>query len=105
MEFIETSIFSRKLKSFLTDDEYFQLQNALINRPDTGKIIQGSGGLRKLRWAISGKGKQSGVRVIYYWLSKKDTIIMLLIYGKNEQDELTSDQMKTLKSFVIKELA
>jgi len=66
MIIIETHIFTRKLKALLTDDEYRKLQNELVLRPDAGKIIPGSGGLRKLRWAGSGRGKRGGVRVIYY---------------------------------------
>jgi mRNA-degrading endonuclease RelE of RelBE toxin-antitoxin system len=72
--------------------------------PQRGKVIRGSGGLRKIRWGISGKGKSGGVRIIYYWLLKKNIILMLLVYPKNEQDDLTSSQLKTLKSLVEKEL-
>jgi mRNA-degrading endonuclease RelE of RelBE toxin-antitoxin system len=63
----------------------------------------GSGGLRKIRWAESGKGKSGGVRIIYYWLKSKKIILMLLIYSKNERDDLTNEQLKILKSLVQKE--
>jgi mRNA-degrading endonuclease RelE of RelBE toxin-antitoxin system len=72
--------------------------------PEKGKVIRGSGGLRKIRWGISGRGKSGGVRVIYYWIIKKNTILMLLVYPKNEQDDLTSSQLKILKTLVEKEL-
>ena len=65
MVIIETSVFTRQLLSLLTDDEYRKLQVVLANRPNSGALIKGSGGLRKIRWAIEGKGKQGGVRVIY----------------------------------------
>lgn len=76
----------------------------MILNPEKGKIIRGSGGLRKIRWGISGRGKSGGVRIIYYRLNNKEIILMLLVYPKNEQDNLTPSQMKILKSIVEKEL-
>ena len=76
MEIIETSIFIRGLKSTLTAESYRELQNALLINPKLGKIIPGSGGLRKVRWGTYGKGKRGGSRVIYYWYSPSETILM-----------------------------
>lgn len=104
MRIIETTIFTRRLKSLLTDEDYRELQNELIARPDAGKIIGGSGGIRKLRWAGSGRGKRGGVRVIYYWIRGKEIILMLLLYPKKEQDDLTPEQLKALKNIVESEL-
>ncbi len=104
MKIIETSFFTKRISSLLSDEEYRNLQNELILNPEKGKVIRGSGGLRKIRWGISGRGKSGGVRIIYYWILKKDTILMLLVYPKNEQDNLTSSQLKILKSLVEKEL-
>lgn len=104
MKIIETPVFTKKINSLLTDEEYRNLQNELILNAEKGKVIRGSGGLRKIRWAISGRGKSAGARIIYYWILKKDTILMLLVYSKNEQDDLTSSQLKILKSLVEKEL-
>ena len=104
MKIIETTVFTKRLKTFLNDEEYRKLQNELILNPGKGKIIRGSGGLRKIRWSISGKGKSGGVRIIYYWAKIKEIILMLLIYSKNEQDNLTNEQLKILKSLVEKEL-
>jgi mRNA-degrading endonuclease RelE of RelBE toxin-antitoxin system len=70
MQFIETSIFTRQVTSLLTDDEYSQLQVALFTHPEMGSIIPRSGGLRKVRWSMSGRGKRGGVRAIYYWVVK-----------------------------------
>lgn len=67
MVIIETSIFTRQVQALLTEDEYRELQIVLVSRPNLGSVIKGSGGLRKVRWASSGKGKRGGVRVIYYW--------------------------------------
>ena len=64
MVFIETSTFTELIGGYLTDDEYSGLQNFLLKYPDAGKIVRSSGGVRKLRWAISGKGKSGGIRII-----------------------------------------
>ncbi len=104
MIFKETSIFTRKLASILADDEYRELQNDLVEKPDAGKEMKKSGGIRKLRWSAKGKGKRGGCRVIYYWLISKDQIYFLYVYGKNEQENLTDVQLKTLKKVVEAEL-
>jgi mRNA-degrading endonuclease RelE of RelBE toxin-antitoxin system len=103
MTIIETPIFTRRLKTILDDDQYRELQNELITRPDVGKVIPGSGGIRKLRWGGSGRGKRGGNRIIYYWFSQQEVILMLLIYPKTEQDDLTPDQLRTLKNLVERE--
>jgi mRNA-degrading endonuclease RelE of RelBE toxin-antitoxin system len=96
--FVETPIFNRRVQEYLDDDEYAEMQAFLVRRPDAGSVIRGSGGIRKLRWAGSGRGKRGGLRVIYYWWVAKDRISLLLAYPKNEQDDLTADQLKKLKN-------
>ncbi|MGH9873495.1 MAG: type II toxin-antitoxin system RelE/ParE family toxin [Pyrinomonadaceae bacterium] len=64
--FIETKLFSRLVVQYLTDEEYGNLQQALIKDPDAGDLISGSGGVRKLRWGVARRGKRGGIRVIYY---------------------------------------
>ena len=103
MLFIETSIFTRLVTTLLKDDEYRQLQMALYIHPEAGAIIPHSGGLRKIRWSITGRGKRGGVRAIYYWVVAKDQILMLFLYPKNEQDDLTPQQLKVLREIVEKE--
>ena len=95
--FVETPIFTRRVQAYMDDEEYAEMQAYLSQRPDAGKVIRGTGGMRKLRWAGSGRGKRGGLRVIYYWWVAKDRISMLLAYPKNEQDDLTADQVKQLK--------
>jgi hypothetical protein len=75
----------------------------MVNRPDAGKIIPGSGGLRKLRWSAGGQGKRGGIRIIYYWFVSQDVILLLYAYPKSEQDDLTTDQLRQLKKFIEKE--
>jgi mRNA-degrading endonuclease RelE of RelBE toxin-antitoxin system len=103
MQIIETSIFTRRVVELLSDDDYRELQSMLVIRPDAGPVIPGSGGLRKLRWAASGRGKRGGARIIYYWFTSQEHLLMLYIYPKNEQDNLTPDQLKALKKIVERE--
>ena len=103
MVIIETSVFTRQVVELLSSNEYRQLQMALILRPEMGSIILGSGGLRKVRWSLSGRGKRGGVRVIYYWAVTNDQILMLLIYAKNVRDNLTPAQLKVLREIVKEE--
>ena len=99
MIFIETSIFTKEIKRLLPDEEYRGLQGALLLRPDVGDLIRGSGGLRKIRWNLPGKGKRGSLRVIYYW-ETPDVIFMLLPYAKTEQEDLSPTQLKILSSLV-----
>ena len=104
MIFKETSIFTKRLKNLINDDEYREIQNVLLKNPTSGKMIKGSGGIRKLRGATGNHGKSGGVRVIYYWYPAEEVFMMLLIYAKNEADNLTEEQLKQLKNLVENEL-
>ncbi len=103
MVIIETSIFTNQVQALLSLEEYRKLQMALMIRPDLGTVIPGSGGLRKVRWSLSGRGKRGGVRTIYYWAVASDQILMLLMYAKNERDDLTPTQLKVLRKIVEEE--
>jgi len=102
-EFIETPYFTKLITEVMSDELYKELQKFLLIKPDAGDLIQGSGGIRKLRWEGSGRGKRGSTRVIYYWYMSKEKIYMLLVYKKNDQDNLTSSQVKILHD-LIKEL-
>jgi hypothetical protein len=95
--FVETPTFTRRVLRLLDDESYGALQTQLAKRPDTGEVIRGGGGLRKIRWAAKGHGKRGGVRVIYYWWIGKDCISMLFMYPKNEMDDLSAEQLKLLR--------
>jgi len=97
MEFIETSLFSKLLSEYLSDEEYSALQWMLRARPDAGKVVSGSGGLRKLRWAAPGRGKSGGYRVIYYWRDHQGQIWLLTIYAKNEAASIPAHVLREIK--------
>ena len=103
MRFVETSAFTRRITEALSDDGYRLLQEALLRRPEQGDLIEGTGGVRKLRWREVGRGKRGGLRVIYYWHAEREIILMLFLYRKNEQKDLTVDQKRILAKAVQQE--
>ena len=103
MRFVETSIFTKALRKLLPDDDYRALQLALALRPEQGPIIRSSGGLRKVRWGLTSRGKSGGVRVIYFWDQPRQQFYMLFAYAKNEQEDLTPDQLRILSRLVREE--
>lgn len=100
MVFIETSLFSRLLPDYLSDDEYRALQGHLVESPDSGAVIRGSGGVRKVRWGTGGKGKSGGVRIIYYWITADDQILFLTIYGKSKKADLSAGELKRVMRLI-----
>lgn len=100
MIFIETKHFTRIISDLLSDDEYAALQFDLRGHPDVGDIIEGSGGIRKIRFAAKGKGKRGGARVIYYWKVTRSQILLLDAFSKNEKTDLTKDEIKHLRRIV-----
>jgi mRNA-degrading endonuclease RelE of RelBE toxin-antitoxin system len=103
MRFIETSVFTREVMRLIPEEEYRAIQLALVFRPEQGSLIRGSGGLRKLRWRVRGKGKRGGCRVIYYWDRQTETVYMLLVYPKSDQGDLTPEQARVLGRLVREE--
>ncbi len=95
--FTETEKFLKKLAGRISDEDYAELQFYLCENPDEGDLIQGSGGMRKIRWRISGKGKSGGVRVIYYWAVSREKILMLDIYKKSEKGNLSKPEIVLLR--------
>jgi hypothetical protein len=96
MEFIEAPLFTRYVYDYLTDDEYLGLQSYLLIYPESGKIVPGSGGIRKLRWAMTGSGKRGGVRIIYFFKKQNDEIWLLTIYSKNEIENIPAHILKKI---------
>ena len=100
MEIVETSVFTKRCEKHFSAEEYRQLQLYLVNRPDAGVVIPSGGGIRKLRWSASGRGKRGGARLIYYWATQSDQVLMLFLFLKNERDNLTASQLKTMRQYV-----
>jgi len=97
VEFIEATAFTKYVYDYLSEEEYLGLQSFRLQYPEAGKVVRGSGGVRKVRWAMSGKGKSGGVRVIYYFKRQDDEIWLLTIYSKNE--------VETIPAHVLRQIA
>ena len=95
--FIELPHFTKHVYEYLTDESYRGLQAYLMVHPDTGNMVRGSGGCRKLRWPGEGRGKRGGVRVIYYYQRTNGEIWMLTIYSKNEMENIPSHVLRLLR--------
>jgi hypothetical protein len=96
VEFIEATAFTKHVHEYLSDDEYLGLQSFLLQYPEAGQIVPGTGGVRKLRWAMSGKGKSGGVRVIYYFKRQDNEIWLLTIYSKSEVENIPSHVLRQI---------
>lgn len=106
VEFVELPAFERHREKYLDDVGFQALQVELMRNPEAGDVIEGTGGLRKLRFADSrrGKGKRGGLRVIYYWWSAGPQFWLFAIYDKDELADLTAAQRKALKTMIKAEL-
>jgi hypothetical protein len=98
--FIETRLFTRLVGEYLTEAEYAALQQALAEDPEAGDLIAGSGGVRKLRWGVHGRGKRGGVRVIYYARTRQGQIWMLTIYAKNVAENIPLHVLRRIREEV-----
>ncbi|MCZ7564370.1 MAG: type II toxin-antitoxin system RelE/ParE family toxin [Burkholderiales bacterium] len=104
--FVELPAFDRHRDEYLSDEAFRMLQATLTKNPEAGDPIEGTGGLRKLRFADArrGKGKRGGLRVIYYWWHAGSQFWLYTVYDKDERDDLSAQQRKTLKAMIKAEL-
>ncbi len=93
---VETSVFLAKASRIMSDAERAQIVEAVAVRPDSGVIVKGSKGLRKMRVALAGRGKSGGGRIIYWYHSPGYPAVLLWVFAKNEADNLTAAQLKRL---------
>ena len=94
--FIESSAFARACSVYLDDDEYAELQQFMMQNPEAGQLVPGSGGVRKLRWSRPGMGKRGGLRVIYFVAVEPNEFWMLTIYSKAKRDDVPGHVLKQL---------
>jgi hypothetical protein len=95
--FIETKLFTGLIPKYLSDDTYADLQRALIADPEAGDVIRGTGGVRKLRWGVAGRGKRGGIRIIYYVKVSQGQMWMLTVYAKNEDQTIPAHVLRKIR--------
>ena len=88
---------TKLVNEHLSDEEYGRLQEVLIGDPETGDLIPGSGGVRKVRWGVKGRGKRGGIRVIYYARTRQGQIWMLTLYAKNVAETIPAHVLRQIK--------
>ena len=101
--FVETALFTRLITEYLTDEEYSELQYYLAEHPESGAVIPGSGGVRKLRWTHRGKGKRGGLRIIYYLRARSGVIWMLTAYPKNVRENIPAKTLAAIRKEIENE--
>lgn len=104
--FVELPVFAKYRPEYLDDEGFRDLQNSLMANPEAGDVIEGTGGLRKIRQPDPrrGKGKRGGLRVIYYWWDGKQQFWLFTLYDKDEMDDLSMKEKKSLKDMLKREL-
>ena len=104
--FVELPAFAKYRSEYLSEEAFRGLQNFLMATPEAGDVIEGTGGLRKLRYADAtrGKGKRGGLRVIYYWWVSGAQFWLFILYNKDEMVDLSPKERKLLKDLIKKEL-
>lgn len=95
-----TRTYERTIRKLLSGDARRKMETAVVTAPDIAPVIRGTGGIRKLRWAGSGRGKRGGIRVIYFWHAGPEAIYMLTAYAKGDQEDLTALDRKALSRLV-----
>lgn len=94
--FIESAAFERFRPMYLDDDEYDDLQRFMVANPEAGDLVRMSGGVRKLRWRVRGKGKRGGLRVIYHVRYDPAELWMLTVYSKSDLDDVPGHILRQL---------
>jgi mRNA-degrading endonuclease RelE of RelBE toxin-antitoxin system len=101
--FIQLVVFFKSASKLLSDEDVRLLENFLLENPKSGRVIEGTGGLRKMRWAKMGLGKRGGVRVVYFWAERRSTLYFFDVYNKTERLDLSASDKKRLAA-ILKEL-
>lgn len=97
LTFVELPPFAAVRDKYLDDDEFGEFQRYLVDHPDAGDVIPGSGGCRKVRWSVEGRGKRGGIRVVYFLRVGLGQIVLVTLYAKNVLDNIDPVVLKRLK--------
>jgi len=99
-EFIESALFTKMVYDYLSESDYIAFQQFLLEQPEAGDLVRGSGGVRKVRWGRDGTGKSGGVRVCYYARNAAGKILLLVIYAKSVRASIPGAVLKQIKDLL-----
>lgn len=99
-EFIESNLFTKMVYDYLSEEDYVAFQQFLLEHPEAGEVVRGSGGVRKVRWARAGTGKSGGVRVCYFIRNAVGQIVLLVIYAKSARSSIPGAVLKQIKELL-----
>lgn len=100
MRIFTTRTYERAVRKLLSEADRQAMEAAIVADPGTAPVVQGTGGLRKLRWAGSGRGKRGGIRAIYFRHVRPDAIYLLTAYAKADREDLRPEDKKALSRLV-----
>lgn len=95
--FIESSKFTEQITKLAAEAPLQELEDELLVDPERGDLIQGTGGFRKIRMKMPGRGKSAGARVLYFYVKERATILLFFLYTKSTQGDLTAEQKAALR--------
>ena len=98
ISFVETRLFTRLVQAYLTDDDYARLQQMRAADPELGDVVPGTGGVGKVRWGVAGRGKRSGIRVIYFFRATQEEIWLLTLYAKNVIEDIPAYILRQIRN-------
>ncbi|HEY8793302.1 MAG TPA: type II toxin-antitoxin system RelE/ParE family toxin [Gemmatimonadaceae bacterium] len=99
LTFLEVSQFTLTAKGVLSDNELFAVEDELLENPEAGERITGTGGVRKIRAAIAGRGKRGGARILYYYVPSRAVVYFIVVYAKKQSSTLTADGKKVMRKW------
>jgi hypothetical protein len=100
LEFVRLPSFERSAEGVLSEEDIRELERELVEQPRKGDVLRGGGGVRKVRAAIEGRGKRGSARVTYLYVEAREKIYFLLCFPKNEQANLTPEQVRRIRALV-----
>jgi hypothetical protein len=100
MKLISTKTYERAIRKLIPMESRKKLEDSIAEDPTLAPVISGTGGIRKLRWSVPGRGKRGGIRMIYFYHARPEEIYLLMAYGKSTQEDLTPADKKVLSKLV-----
>ncbi|MCY4140808.1 MAG: type II toxin-antitoxin system RelE/ParE family toxin [Rhodobacteraceae bacterium] len=100
MQVFSTRSYERAVRKLFGEEARKKMEDAIVAAPDAAPVIRGTGGIRKLRWAGSGRGKRGGIRTVYFYHAGPEAVYLLTAYAKANREDLTPADTRALSRLV-----